>query len=96
MTEPNTIHHYRGIITKRHGAVTGTPPRGDPAQITYDFIVTDPGVALKGVNTMPTRRISVGAKVIPAEENDPCWIVVVNKKLFLHVIEGLPFVEACP
>lgn len=91
----SSIRHYRAIITGRHGTVTGTPPSGDPTQITYDFMVTDPGVNWKETNVTPTRRISFGAKVIPAERLDPCEVVVVNDKYYLHVHEGIKFREAC-
>jgi hypothetical protein len=91
----STIRHYRGIILKQNGPVTGDPPRGDPDQITYDYMVTDPDIILRETGVKPTRRISVGAKVVVAQQYDPCEIVIVNNKRFLYVHEGIAFRQAC-
>lgn len=92
------------IILERQGAVTpfaGGGNMGDPAVITYtahgfvDLISGSRG-NWQVTARKPTRRISAGAKVLVAEPGDPCWIVMVGDNNFLHVTEGVPFVEACP
>ncbi len=92
----STIKRYLAVITKVYGTFTGTPPRGDPTTTKYDAVAVEPGIQMQLTNHLPKRRISFGAKVIPAEVNDPCDIVVVNGVPFLHVFEGIPFIESCP
>jgi hypothetical protein len=81
-----------GIITARFGAA-----EGDPLTIKYSAAPVDTGKN-NGVitNHLPVRRISKGAMVVAAEVGDPCVIVWVGQKTFLHVFtEGIPFQEAC-
>jgi len=91
-----------GIITKQNGALSGTPPAGDPATITYDAqgfidLITMRPVSVSVQAYLPTRRVSQGAHVIPAQAGDPCWFTVVNNGvLHLFVNEGIPHIEACP
>lgn len=92
-----TSRIYQCIVTARQGTVTGNPPRGDPAQITYSFAAVEPGVAMARAGVLPTRRISAGAFVIPAEVGDPCLAVLYQNDLRLFMLtEGIPFKEACP
>lgn len=92
----STVQVYEAIITDRQGAVTGNPAEGDPAVITYDAMAVNTPDQVYVRGHKPKRRISAGAKVLVAEVNDPCRIVIVNGVHYLHVNEGIPFAEACP
>jgi hypothetical protein len=96
----NSHKNYWGTILARQGTVSGTPPEGDPEQVTYDAAADDlpdgtkVGLVLR--NHTPKRRVSKSAKVLVAEPGDPCIISVRNGLIFLTVFEGVPFEEACP
>ena len=87
----SNVRVYDGLITARHG-----PAYGDPLLITYSAESVNAGDKVAIANHLPTRRISVGAKIVAAEPLDPCRIVVRGTDIFLHVIEGIKFREACP
>ncbi len=95
-----SIHPYKsydGIITKRYVEPSGTPPSVDPLQEKYDIIAVSTNANIQFTNYLPTRRISRGGRIIPAEVGDPCKIVFNGKEFFVHCFtEGLPFIEACP
>lgn len=86
-------------ITKRYATID---PDGsaDPLTTKYDAVATGrerPRMGLKLTNHLPARRISSGARIIPAEEGDPCVISYRKGVLFLWPFtEGVPFKEACP
>lgn len=94
-----------GRITARsveptHFPTPSDPLSVDPAQERYDA-VPSPEYAgkykIKLQNHLPIRRISKGARVIPAEVGDTCIISFSTGKVILWAItEGLPFREACP
>ena len=97
----STWKYIPAIILAQNGAVTGTPPEGDPAVITYDAqgfidLISMQPVSEKVTNYTPTRRISKGARVLVAHAGDPCIITIMNGVRFLWVNEGIPFEEACP
>lgn len=88
-----------GRITKRYTTLAGDGT-SDPLLTRYDVVPaprTRPQMSLKLPNHLPIRRISKGARIIPAEEGDPC---IISRRANLFVVwaftEGVPFVEACP
>lgn len=94
--------NFWGTIISRSVEPSGTPPSVDPAACAYTFMLDEPADA--GVaqvvgsvsNHLPTRRISVGARIIPAEPGDPCIVSVRGSLVVLWAFtEGLPFEEAC-
>ena len=93
---------YKGVITKRYAEPVPFPnptsePSVDPLQCPYNAVTTEPGVQIEVVNKLPQRRISKGARVIPAEPGDLCFIHLRHDGTFvLYVFEGIPFAEACP
>jgi len=88
-----------GTITKRT-ATLDPDGTSDPLTTLYDAVPTgreQPRVAIKLADHLPNRRISKGARIIPAEVGDPCVITYREGKLFLWPFtEGVPFIEACP
>lgn len=96
MIRPETIRVYDAIITARTVEPTGTPPSVDPALEKYDAVAVNTADQVRVVQRLPDRRISFGARVIPANVGDPCKIKKVGGNVFLYVTEGIPFVEACP
>lgn len=96
MTNFDLFKSYDGIITARSIEPSGTPPSVDPAQERYNAIAINTRDAVVLTNHLPKRRISQGARVIPAEVGDPCTIVFNGVDTFLFVMEGIPHIEACP
>ena len=92
-----TMRRWDGVIVARQGAVSGTPPEGDPAVITYTAVAVNTTDQVRLTNHLPTRRISRGAKILVAEPGDPCVIHFFNNAFYLFPLtEGIPFSEACP
>jgi hypothetical protein len=91
-----SVKKYDGIITKRSVEPSGATMSVDPLTERYDAVAVNTKDVVSVTNHLPARRISKGARVIPAEINDPCDITIVNGKTFLFpYTEGVPFVEAC-
>ncbi len=92
--------HYRswdGIVTKRYTEPSGTPPSVDPATERYDIIAVNTMDNVQLPNHLPLRRISQGARIIPAEVGDPCKITFNGTDHFAFMLtESIPFLEACP
>lgn len=106
MILPETIRQYNGIITRRSVEPApfpgpGDPPSVDPLQERYDIVAINTADVAPILNHLPARRISRGARIVPAEVMDPCTIVRVPKAgggftLIVHCYtEGIPFKEAC-
>lgn len=100
-----TNRGHFGVITKRYAEPVPFPnptsePSVDPVQCPYDAAVIEPGVFIEITNQLPQRRISKGARVIPAEVGDLCIVQVRieagAERPILIVFEGIPFAEACP
>ena len=85
---PVTFTRYDAIITAVH-----TDGTGDPEQTRYTGHVINTPDTRKFTNTLPRRRISVGARVVPAEPGDPCFWYEINGVSFLMVFEGILFEE---
>lgn len=88
-----------GRITKRY-VTLDADGTADPLVTRYDVAQaprTRPQISLKLPNHLPIRRISKGARIIPAEEGDPC---IISRRGSLFVVwaftEGIPFTEGCP
>lgn len=101
MINPEVYKSWDGVITRRYAEpvpfpTPADPPSVDPLQCPYDAVAINTRDAVKIVNERPKRRISIGARVIPAEVGDPCKIWFNGKEMFLQVMEGVPFREACP
>lgn len=94
-----------GRVTKRYVEPTNFPTASDPLSVdpavcTYD-IVPAPQFSsryqFKLTAHLPKRRISKGARIIPAEVGDPCWISRAGANIFAVMLtEGIPMREACP
>lgn len=90
-----------GRITRRSVEPSANPatPGVDPLQERYDAIPSPQYASdykIKFTNMLPQRRISVGARVMPAEVGDPCIMSKRGGVFILMVFEGVAFVEACP
>lgn len=97
----SSYQYIPGLITRVYGTLSGTPPAANPDDIKYDVrgyvdLISMQQVSVSLTDFAPTRRISVGAHVIPAQVDDPCWIIVSGGQTRLYVHEGVPFEEACP
>ncbi len=77
-----------GIVLARNG-----PAEGEPADISYDILVGDEEGSKLFTGVQPTRRVSVGAQVIGADEGAPAEVVIFKGSAHFYVPEGIPFDE---
>lgn len=101
MILPETVRYYDCIITARTVEPVAFPTASDPLSVDplaerYSGFAINSSEPASFTAELPKRRISVGARVVPAEIGDPCRLVFINGVPFLHVHEGIPFREACP
>lgn len=91
-----TYERYDCVITAVQKPAPGSDDEGKPDLISYTGEAVNTQSIARFVNVKPLRRISVGARIVPAEVGDPCQVVYVRGKMFLEVLEGILFHECEP
>lgn len=95
------LKSYTGIIRARSVEPTNFPTPNDPLSVDplqekYDAVAVNTHDVVVLTGHLPIRRISKGARIVPAEIGDPCTITFNGKDYFLFpYTEGIPFREAC-
>jgi hypothetical protein len=84
---------YDGYITEVQTPGVGSADEGKPSLTSYSGIIVNTPDAYTFTAMKPTRRISNGARVIPAQVGDPCDIYLINGRVTLWVMEGINFKE---
>ena len=96
-TEPSQYRSWDAIVFKRYVEPSGPTQSVDPLLERYDLVAVNTDDNVQLTNHLPIRRISRGAKIIPAQVGDPAKIVFNGTDYFAFMLtEGIPFREGCP